>query len=77
MPASSCEPASLSILRNESVTWTNTSGLTHNITWDTQGSPENIPDHSSGSNIRTFPTVGTFNYHCSNHGGMNGMIIVR
>jgi plastocyanin len=77
MPGAAFEPPTLSILRNESVTWTNTSGLTHNITFTTAGAPDNIPDHSSGSNIRTFANVGTFEYHCTNHAGMNGSVTVR
>jgi plastocyanin len=77
MPTAAFEPPSLTIRRNESVTWTNTSGLVHNITFAGGGAPDNIPDHSSGSNVRTFTTTGTFEYRCTNHSGMNGSIIVQ
>ena len=48
----------------------------HNVTFTTVGAPSNIPDNTSGSVQRTFPTAGTFNYHCTNHVGMNGTVTV-
>jgi plastocyanin len=60
------------------VTWA-WQGVTvaHNVTFAaTAGAPLNIPDHTSGSDSRTFNTAGTFNYECTHHGGMTGSVTV-
>jgi adhesin/invasin len=54
--------------------WQGTTSL-HNVTFGT-GGPENIPNMTSGSAQRTFNTLGTINYACTNHGGMNGTVTV-
>lgn len=77
MGGSSFNPTSLTIQSGGTVTWSNTSGIAHNVTFTTSGSPSNIPDHTAGTNLRTFGTAGTFNYNCTNHGGMNGSISVQ
>ena len=77
MGADTFSPASITVDRNESVTWTNSSGVLHNVTFTTNGSPANIADHTSGSNARAFPTAGTFSYNCTNHAGMNGSVTVQ
>ena len=74
---SSFSPASLTIQAGGTVTWNNTSGILHNVTFTTNGSPANIPDHTNGTNSRTFAGAGTFNYNCTNHGGMNGSVTVQ
>jgi len=48
----------------------------HNVTFTTAGAPADITDRTSGSINRTFSVQGTFNYHCTNHGGMNGSVTV-
>jgi len=76
--ASSFSPASLTIQTAGTVTWNNTSGQTHNVTFAAAtGAPTSIGDHNSGSNSRTFNTVGTFAYSCTLHGGMNGSVTVQ
>lgn len=70
-------PTSVTIARNGSVTWTNSTGVTHNVTFTTAGAPANIPNHTSGSNSRTFATAGTFAFNCSNHAGMSGSVAVQ
>lgn len=77
MGGSSFSPTTLTIQRNGTVTWNNTSGISHNVTFITSGSPSNIGNHTSGTNDRTFTIAGTFNYNCTNHGGMNGAITVQ
>lgn len=77
MGGSSFNPTSLTIQAGGAVTWNNTSGILHNVTFTTSGAPANIGDHTSGSNQRTFASAGTFNYNCTNHGGMNGSIMVQ
>ncbi|MGI8617786.1 MAG: cupredoxin domain-containing protein [Gemmatimonadaceae bacterium] len=69
---------SVTIQTGGSVTWNNTSGVTHNVTFAAAtGAPQNIPNHASGSNSRTFNTLGTFAYSCTLHAGMNGSIAVQ
>lgn len=70
-------PSALTIELNETVTWSNTSGVLHNVTFSTGGAPANIPDHTAGTTDRTFNTLGTFNYSCTNHGGMTGSVTVQ
>jgi plastocyanin len=49
----------------------------HNVTWDSgPTAPSPITDRSSGSVLVTV-AQGTYNYHCSLHLGMNGVIVVQ
>lgn len=76
----SFSPPSVSITRGGTVTWTNESNSTqHNITFITSGSPSNAANFtaSSGTVSRTFPTAGTYSYHCTNHAGMDGTVKVQ
>lgn len=76
--ASSFSPASITIQTGGTVTWRNSSGITHNVTFNpVTGAPANIGDHSSGDNSRTFGTGGTFGYQCTLHGGMTGSVVVQ
>ena len=77
MGASTFVPAALTIARDASVTWRNTSGLLHNVTFTSAGAPANIPDHAAGNSVRTFATAGTFVYNCTNHAGMSGSVTVQ
>jgi len=77
MGASSFSPTSLTIQAGGTVTWSNPSGQTHNVTFIASGAPANIGNHTSGTNQRTFGSAGTFNYTCTNHGGMNGAVTVQ
>ena len=69
-------PTQVTLRRGGTVTWTNESGIAHNVTFGGTGAPENVTSHTSGSHSRTFPTTGSFAYSCTNHGGMNGSITV-
>jgi len=74
----SFSPASVTITKGGSVTWNNEAGTTaHNVTFTTQGSPTDIGNFTSGTNRRTFDTAGTFQYHCTNHSGMDGTVKVQ
>ncbi len=77
MGGSSFSPTSLTVQRGGTVTWSNSSGISHNVTFITTGSPANIDNHTSGTSQRTFGAAGTFTYNCTNHGGMNGAIVVQ
>ena len=50
---------------------------THNVTWDSGPAAfANSGDKSSGTHVVTVQ-AGTYNYHCSLHGGMTGRIVVQ
>jgi adhesin/invasin len=76
------EPPTAHVAAGGTVTWQYASATTsHNITFETPGSPENVPDHNATTapdgNARTFPTVGTYNYRCTRHSGMSGAVVVH
>jgi plastocyanin len=72
------EPSSVLVAASGIVTWTWQGGVIHNVTFRTMGSPDNIPNMSSGSDSRMFPTAGTYNYVCTIHEslGMTGSVTV-
>jgi plastocyanin len=77
MTATSFNPPTVDITAAGTVTWNNGSGIEHNVTFDAP-SIADIPNHLSGTNARTFPTAGTFNYQCTIHGAsMSGSVIVH
>ena len=52
-------PSSVTIDATEAVTWSNGSGTAHNVTFgQVTGAPSNVPDFTTGSASRTFPTAG-------------------
>jgi len=67
----------LSVAANTAVTWTNDSGIPHDVTFDDPttalavggGSAGNIPQPASGSHQRQFAVSGsTHPFHCIIHG---------
>lgn len=75
-PGTSFDPASVDIAVGGTVTW-NITGIPHNVTFaGGAGAPANIPT-GTGTDSRTFNTVGTFNYSCTLHIGMNGTVVVH
>jgi plastocyanin len=69
-------PSSVTITPGGQVTWTFNGE--HNVTFSTQGSPNNIPTRTSGSEAREFPTAGTYAYICTIHGtAMSGTVRVQ
>lgn len=78
LQAASFNPTSIQTTVGGTITWSNTSGIVHNVTFEPgTGAPSNIPDHSSGSNQRTFNTAGNFAYSCTIHPGMDGQVVVQ
>jgi plastocyanin len=74
----SFSPTSLRVARNGTVTWRNNTDVSHNVTFDAvAGAPENVPNNTQGDNPRTFGTAGAFNYRCTNHPGMSGVVNVE
>jgi plastocyanin len=72
--SSTFTPHDVVVARTGSVAWT--FAIEHNVVFDSPNSPANIGNTATGSVSRTFNTAGTFNYHCTIHGGMNGTVIV-
>jgi len=74
------QPAELTISAGTTVTLTNEDNVGHTVTAGTRESPtglfdENVPAGESFS--YTFDEPDTYDYFCSIHPGMNGMIIVE
>lgn len=70
------DPAQVDITAGGTVTFA-FSSLTHNVTFNNTGSPANIGDTANSNVSRTFPTAGTYPYHCTIHPGMTGTVIVH
>lgn len=87
--AATVQPVSLTVAASTAVTWTNDSGIQHNVIFDDPasalavgaGNPGHIPTHTSGSNQRQFTAIGHHPFHCSIHGttttGMRGDVVVQ
>ena len=75
--ANSFSPAEVDITSGGMVNFT-WNGVTHNVTFiNPPGSVSNVTDRSSGSVSVTFPQVGTYNYVCTLHSGMQGIVTVH
>lgn len=70
-------PASARVAVGGTVTWVFQS-LGHNVTFDdVNGAPDDIPGTNANTSIaRTFPTAGTYAYHCTIHPNMTGSVQV-
>jgi plastocyanin len=78
MGAQAFLPNQTTVATGGTVTWNNTSGVLHNVTFAAAtGVPADIPDHASGSNQRTFAVAGAFDYQCTLHVGMTGRVTVQ
>lgn len=71
-------PREVYIVRNGSVTWNNGTGINHNVNFaGAAGAPANVATFSSGAQQRMFPTSGTYDYSCTLHAGMTGVVRVQ
>lgn len=76
--SNSFTPNNVYIVRDGTVTWSNGTGLLHNVTFSaTTGAPTNVGAFNAGSQERTFGSSGTFNYSCTLHAGMTGTVRVQ
>jgi plastocyanin len=71
------DPRNVKIAVNGRVTWSFPGPETHNVTFATPPTGGNIGNKNSGSESRTFSTVGQFTYQCTLHSGMSGEVNVR
>lgn len=75
-PGLAFNPALLTVTAGTTVTFA-FGDTAHTVTFNTAGSPANIPATSDASVQVTFPTAGTYNYHCTIHPYMTGTIQVN
>jgi plastocyanin len=69
-------PATITVAAGTTITWTNKDAITHTVTSDTNlFNSGNIV--SNGTYSFTFPTAGTYPYHCSIHTTMTAKVIVN
>lgn len=66
-------PGTVSILVGGTVTWSNSSGDAHTVTFP--GAAGNPLDNGT-QYARTFNAAGSYGYSCSLHGGMSGTVTV-
>lgn len=70
-------PANVTITANGVVTW-NFGSTTHNVTFINAAPTDgNIGNTANNSASRTFPTPGTYQYHCTIHANMDGVVTVQ
>ena len=77
----------LTVAANTAVTWDNTSGILHDVTFDDpstalavgSGAAGNIGTHTSGTHQRQFAVSGSSHpFHCQQHGAvMHGTVVVQ
>lgn len=77
--SSQYSPRSITVNVGATVPFINDSGIGHTVNFDSPRPPlvEDIGLHTSGTNNRTFSQAGTFNFHCTQHVGMTGSIVVQ
>jgi len=71
-------PQSAVIKTGGTVTWTWGGAAAHNVTYTGGPTPRPAdgPNQITGMFSSTITAVGTYDYHCTNHGGMSGTITV-
>ena len=80
MTPSSFLPAQITVAAGTTVTWANTDSLVHTVTSGPRGSATGDFDVTlSPGEVYThvFNEAGTFEYHCTFHPGMDGIVIVE
>ena len=79
MLLSSYSPTSLNVARGTTVDFVNSSAIAHTVNFDGTRPPgvSDVPLNNGGNFPRQFNDVGTFNFHCTEHVGMNGLVRVQ
>jgi amicyanin len=70
-------PATITVKKGTTVTWTNKDSAAHTVTTDSGSGPTSQLLNQGDSYTFTFNTAGTFNYHCQPHPNMKGTVIVE
>jgi plastocyanin len=74
--AKAFNPNPLTVAIGTSVTWTNTDTITHTSTADAGGWNSGVIAPGTTFSV-SFPTSGTFTYHCTIHPDMVGSVVVQ
>lgn len=70
-------PPAIRVSPGAVVTWTNSDGIDHNVTFTSTAVPD-IAAWASGTRTTTMPaTTGTYQYSCTIHAGMSGSVQVQ
>jgi len=69
-------PATITVKKGDTVTWTNKDSVSHTVDGDTQGTMESDTLAAGDTYQYTFDQAGTFAYHCDFHSSMKGKVIV-
>lgn len=70
-------PPAIVVAPSATVTWTNSDGFDHNVTFASTAIVS-IGNFSSGARTAAMPAaVGTYTYRCTIHPGMNGSVKVE
>ena len=84
--ATSFSPTTRTVAGGTTVTWTNSSSVFHNVTWDNATARNaalagngtgDIADFANASHTRLFNAAGTYAFGCTIHPGMNGTLTVQ
>ena len=84
--ATAYSPTTRTVASGTTVTWTNSSTVDHNVTWDNDAGRNaalagdgtgDIASFNSASHTRLFNAAGTYGFHCTIHPGMNGTLTVQ
>lgn len=68
------DPANITVKKGTTVTWVNNDSVTHTVTSSVFSSPDISP---GGKFEFTFNNTGTFDYNCSIHPSMKGVVNVE
>ncbi|HZH40863.1 MAG TPA: plastocyanin/azurin family copper-binding protein [Gemmatimonadales bacterium] len=69
-------PNHVTITHGQSVCWENVASFTHTVTSD-DGTSFNTTLPAGNRFVFVFANPGTFNYHCTIHAGMTGIVTVN
>jgi plastocyanin len=72
----SFSPASITVKKGTTVTWTNNDTTAHTATSDNVGIFDSGTLENGKTYSHTFDTAGTFKYHCTFHSDMHGTVTV-
>jgi plastocyanin len=69
-------PATITVAAGTTIKWTNKDAVAHTVTSDT-GLFDSGNIGNNGIYSRTFPTAGTYQYHCAIHPSMTAEVVVN